>query len=200
MWDERERWLQRVRICVFVLAVSTLVTAWWRYDSDPRAMPMIFSPIDAWLHDTTQPKPQPISPRASVPETGAGRSGTATGGASVGTTGRGSTGNGNDRVGPSANGNAAIVTVEPPRSVGSLEREARATRTPAKQAPSQLDPCDPRQKTTPNSTTQKSTDTPPSPRAGGALPCDEAQSGKRTTNTPPMPASRVDDATAAPER
>ena len=65
MWAERERWRQRVRVGVFVVAVCTLVIAWWRYERDPRSMPGLFSPIDSWLGDTpTTNRPAPSTATA----------------------------------------------------------------------------------------------------------------------------------------
>ena len=73
MWAERERWRQRVRVGVFVVAVCTLVIAWWRYERDPRSMPLLFSPIDSWLGDTpttNRPAPSTATAASSSASTG----------------------------------------------------------------------------------------------------------------------------------
>ena len=153
---------------MFVLAISTLATAWWRFDNDAGAGPTLFGPMDAWFGEKTQPAPRSLPPRASVPETA--RGGT-TGGAtsSVGTTGRGTTGSGNDRIGNAVDGNPTTFAVAPRQSV---TRDTRATRTPGSQTAvkpkPEAEPCEPRQQAT-----QKPADTQQTPPASGAPPCDE---------------------------
>jgi len=49
MWQERERWRQRVRVGLFVGTVVVLFVAWWRSDSDTDVIQNLLHPIDAWF-------------------------------------------------------------------------------------------------------------------------------------------------------
>ena len=183
MWAERERWRQRVRVGVFVAAVSTLVTAWWRYERDPRSMPGLFSPVDSWLGDTpTTNRPAPSNAAAGP---SAGRSGPAAdppGG--VGTTGR----SGGPRTSDYRTGSPAGGTVLPGApSSGRVSNDERVTDknsdTSNGQRPSQPAPCEPRSESTPESNA-----TPPAARAG-APPCEETRP-ERPPDPAAPPASR----------
>jgi hypothetical protein len=139
MWreDGERRWL-RLRVSVFVLAVCTLLTAWWRY-SDSHVIPTFFYPIDAFLG---QP-PGGVRPAIPVATAdgaahsvhGAGADGPAT----VGTSGRGASAKGpDDRAKASDPSNAIVVqprlAFDPPRA---------APRTRNEPPPSRAVPCDP---------------------------------------------------------
>src|SRR5215204_5643245 len=61
MWQEHERWRQKVRVVVFVAALSALLIAWWRVSSDPRSLPSVFS-VDGFFGG-----PEPNPPAAAAP-------------------------------------------------------------------------------------------------------------------------------------
>jgi|SRR6187455_3528714 len=172
MWQERHRWRQRMRICFFVLALSTLFIGWWRYESDSDSMPAFFSPLDALLGNTRQPTARP-APSTVVASPNSRNIGPAPGEpAGVGTSGgRGSSVNRNSPQGPSAGGSVGTVTVRPRRVVEPDE----PAKKDSQQAP--LAPCDPTQKAAP-----ESTDAPQTARAGAPPPCNE-ESTERSTDT-----------------
>jgi hypothetical protein len=180
MWQERHRWRQRMRICFFVLALSTLFIGWWRYESDSDSMPALFSPFDALLGETPQPNPRPAPSTAvagpnsrnigPAPEEPAG----------VGTGGRGSSGNPNYRQVPSAGGSPSSSPVGSgvrriPQGSAVVEPDESAAQKDSQRAPSA--PCDPSQKTAPGST-----DAPQPAQAGAPPPCNE-ESTERTGDT-----------------
>jgi hypothetical protein len=111
MWAERERWRQRLRVCVFLVAVSTLVTAWWRYERDPGSMPALLSPIDKWISDSTPPDGRSTPAAAAGPNSD--RGGAAPGTSGVGTTGR--TANPDVTYRTGAGGQVRSGTVDTPR-------------------------------------------------------------------------------------
>ena len=71
MWQERDRWRQRVRVIVFVTALMTLVVAWWRVRDDPRSLPSLFSIDTLFGGAPVEPRPAPTPP-APGPPTAAG--------------------------------------------------------------------------------------------------------------------------------
>ena len=163
MWQERERWRQRVRLGLFVAAVVVLFVAWWRSDSDTDVMRNLLHPIDAWFSDSPLPGALPAPAPAGQPRADAGRGATSsrvtTG---VGTSG-GTTNNGSRNYGvpQSQNPNATAV--------GDDSRPVDNERTTSKDTtqPSRPNPCDPREESA-----QASTDTPQTSRTG-VPPCDQ---------------------------
>ena len=184
MWADRERWRQRVRVGVFVVAVSTLVAAWWRYERDPRSMPGLFSPIDSWLGDTpTTNRPSPSTATAAPTGARGGPAPDPPGG--VGTTGRsGGPLTPAHRTGAPAGG--TVLPGAPSSGRVSNDDEPVTDKNADKtngQRPSQPAPCEPR-----SASTQEPNVPPPAGRTG-APPCEETQP-ERTPDPGASPASR----------
>jgi hypothetical protein len=148
MWQERERWRDRVRLVVFVMAVSALLTAWWRLDNDPRRSSPLLFPLGVWLGQTP---PATSRPAPTLPATDPNN---ARGGAvndaptSVGTTGRSIGARNPDyRLGPPVE---SSPTGTAPRPAYVAEPRDLPRRKPADKPPSQPAPCGPREGTPPD--------------------------------------------------
>ena len=172
MWAERERWRQRVRVCVFVVAVSTLVTAWWRYDHNSRSMPALLSPLDKWISDSAPPDSRATPSVAASPNSNT--VGGTSGASGVGTTGRGANPDVTYRTGATGQGTVRSGNVSTPRT-GDIDY---AVAEPRKSDRDKQVPCDPR-------ATQASKDTPQT-SADEALPCDEALPQPGLDTAPPV--------------
>jgi hypothetical protein len=184
MWAERERWRQRVRVGVFVVALFTLVTAWWRYERDPRSMPGLFSPADSWLGESP-PTNRPAPANAAAGARGATGAPAANPPGGVGTTGRsGGSRTPAYRPGSPAGGTALPGAPSSGRVSNDDERVAdEKSDTSNGERPSQPAPCEPR-----SESPQESPATPPAARAG-APPCEETQL-ERTPDPGAAPARR----------
>lgn len=166
MWAERERWRQRVRVGVFVVAVSTLLTAWWRYERDPRSMPALLSPIDRWIGDSTAPDSRSPSSTASP---NSDRSGAAPQAAGVGTTGRSGNPDANYRT--PAQGSVRSGSVS--RPAASDINRAVPNQKNRERSPESV-PCEPR--------SEKGADAAPKAPGNDAVPCEEPspETGRET--------------------
>lgn len=172
MWAERERWRQRVRVCIFVVAVSTLVTAWWRYDRDSRSMPALLSPIDKWISDS--PRPDSRAPAAAAASPNSDRSGAASETSGVGTAGRTANPDLNYRTGAAGQGSVRSGTVSTPRS-SDVNYAVAAQKN--RERSEQVVPCEPR-------TADAAKAAPPTSR-NGAVPCEEPSPEPGTNPSPP---------------
>lgn len=61
MWEERERWRQRLRGVVLVVGLSILVAAGWQVYRDPRSMPTILSGDGIFGDSRVDPRAAPAS-------------------------------------------------------------------------------------------------------------------------------------------
>jgi hypothetical protein len=170
MWEDGERRRQRMRVCVFVVALVTLSVAWLRLDSDARSVPAIVSAIDAWFTGTP-PSIQETVPSAAAAEPGRGTGGRAAGpSATVGTSGGSGTGGVRDyRVNPSPDRNA--VTPGTPRPRVTTPQDGRVAPADEMETLSRPEPCDPRQEPTPDVTGELSKPRTDAARTDAA-PCD----------------------------
>jgi hypothetical protein len=176
MWQDHDRWRQRFRVVIFVLAVSALVTAWWSHATDSFSVPTVLIPIDGWLgiapqgharpplsNAATSPAPPPSGSRHSTAAKGTpGTVGTAGGGGVSGSPNRG----------PSPDRTVTTVTFGP-KSV--IEREPPKRRTPKDAAATRDTPCEPRHD-------DQTTSTDTQPTREGTHPCDAGESAERHSN------------------
>ena len=168
MWQERERWRQRIRVGLFVAAVALLFVAWLRSDSDTDVVRNLLHPIDAWFSDSPLPGAIPVPARAGQPSADAGRGATSsrvtTG---VGTSGA-TTNNGSRNYGVPQAQNPDVTVVAGDSRPG--QRDEPATRKDDTPPSSRSNPCDRRQEST-----QESTDARQTSRTG-VPPCDPTPS------------------------
>jgi hypothetical protein len=177
MWQDHDRWRQRFRVVIFVLAVSALITAWWSHATDSFSVPTVLIPIDGWLGITPQGHARPpLSNAATPPATppsGSSHSGPAKGTpGTIGTAGGSGAVSGSLNRGPSPDGSVTRVTFGP-KSV--IEREPPKRRT-TKDADAIRDtPCEPRHD-------DQTTSTDTQPTREGTHPCDAGESPERHSN------------------
>lgn len=155
MWEERERWRQRLRGLVVVVGLSILAVAGWQVSSDPRALPTFLSG-DSIFGDTqvdpravrTPPAAETSKVRSAPPVERSVGSGTGGGGGVA-------SGPRDYRVGPSSGGREMAAGVadddDPePRARGSLpgndcvsDSDTSQTATRGRQTPPNDQPCEP---------------------------------------------------------
>jgi hypothetical protein len=168
MWrEERERRWLRLRVFVFALAVCTLLTAWWQYNSDSHSIPALFYPIDAFFGQP-QSSPHPPTPLATADAArGGGVAAPADAPASVGTSGAGAAAKGpDDRANVSGHANATTIVVQPQ----SVFEPPRATPRADEPPPRPL-PCEPDRESHPDQAdTRQSRE--------GSRPCEAPHSGR----------------------
>ena len=189
MWQERERWRQRVRVGLFVGTVVVLFVAWWRSDSDTDVIQNLLHPIDAWFSDSPLPGAVPVPAPAGQPRADAGR-GAASPRVTTGVGTAGATPNKGDRnygVAQSQNPDATAIA-DDSRAV---DRDDRVTRKDATEPSSRSKPCDRDQESAP-----ESTDTRQRSRTATS-PCDQVPSSTGT-DTPASREGDVDPANPQP--
>lgn len=174
MWEEQERRTQRLRVVVFVLAVSVLLAGWW--SSDSRTVQVFGIPLDGLFYDSPRSKPAPTPSAAATPPTVPSTSGRADQPSSVGTTGGsgGAPANPDAGVSPSTQREHSVITVPTERSGDAAKRSAPKER---RQAPSPSHPCDSRDDTAQQTTDERT-------QARGTAPCeDQSHSRGRRVGT-----------------
>jgi hypothetical protein len=128
MWEDGERWRQRVRLCTFALAVVILIVEWGEHAGKWRTTLPVLSSIDRFITGNAV--------RGRVPAADAGFGGSAASAPSGNAPAARSTRTSRDRL--SVNGGGPAAPVSRVRN----QRRSQPSRPRAEAAPSRRDPCD----------------------------------------------------------